>query len=370
MPFWRKSLFLLLFLQQIAVAQSILMIEDQTETGFKLVMNTFIQNETALPKLNLQKFPAKENEILILLNDGQQLKRKLPQFKEGIHKYVIYRDYSGKTRMRYRGIHDQLSQSALMFDYKEELPWQDGLPILVAERDTSSQFESWKKQNALKDSLNKLTSATIKSSEAEPIVAALDTASQGPPKTKTIIEASLELQSQKPEIVEKGDSNVVLNPAQISPQDSSNLVKVIAVDTSLASLKPITQAALKPDSVQKPSVSKPGDSLLLAPSEQSAMAEKPNAAALVDPYLKFSSSYLKSTFEFDKLQMAKTYAQEHEWKKEELIEVLKNLKYDQSRLDLLNFSLNSQAALKANKEELLSCLDYDLSKQQAEKLFD
>ena len=140
MAFGRFIFILFLLLSQVAHAQTILMFEDQTKTGFKLIMNNYLQNETALPKLNLQKFPDAENEVYLVLENGIHIKRKLPKLPKGNHKYVIYKDFKGKHHLCYRGISTELSQSALMFDYKEMLVFNEPAIAAIQQADTLSHF--------------------------------------------------------------------------------------------------------------------------------------------------------------------------------------------------------------------------------------
>lgn len=288
------------------------MFEDQTESGFKLVMNNFIQNETALPKLNLQKFPSKENEVLIILSSGLRIQQKLPVFKKGVHKYVIYRDYSGSTKLRYRGVYDDLSQSALMFDYSEAKPWIESSDQNLAQNDTNSRYEEWKNEN-LEARENKVQDSVIS-------IAAV-----------------------------KIDTSAVL--------------------TNVEKLKPDGNTIGKPETKKDTLKSKPV--VLATPNADSAIASNPDSvkAPKAKPYLSFSAKFLSSNFEFDKVQMAKDYGKEKEISEEQMVEILSSLKYDQSRIDLLRTLLPIQNHLLKSEEKLIACLDYDLSKQEAKKLF-
>jgi len=309
MAFWQKCLLFLFLFQQVAEAQSILMIEDQTESGFKLVMNNFIQNETALPKLNLQKFPNETNEVIILLNSGKRIQQKLPAFKKGIHKYVIYRDYSGATKLRYRGIYNELVQSAIMFDYSEEIPWVDTTVNSIAQNDTNSRYEAWKKENLKAE--NTVVDNTVKTIE--------------PPKKEV-----------PPLRTEPG-----------TDADSTKKAPAIAISE-------------KPETLPEPSPKK--DSLLVLNTDTTKSSQD-------TPYLNFSTKFMNSNFEFDKLQMAKDYGNQEKISEEQMVEILSNLKYDQSRIDLLRTLLAQQNHLLKSEAKLIACLDYDLSKQEAKKLF-
>ncbi|WP_421752766.1 DUF4476 domain-containing protein [Croceimicrobium sp.] len=314
---------LFLLLSQVAHAQTILMFEDQTKTGFKLVMNNYLQNETALPKLNLQKFPDAENEVYLILENGIHIKRKLPKLPKGNHKYVIYKDFKGKHQLRYRGISTELSQSALMFDYKEKLIFNKPALAAIKQADTLSHFPDWKKNQlalARKDSLQKdsLRLALVEQKQAEA------------------------LQRKKDSL------NKISLATEIASAETKDSAKVVL-------------ATVQEEAAKATEISTTIDSSALHTTE----VETPKVGGFATFILSFESS----DFEFDKLSMAKEFASNEKLKAEEAQQVLKGLKYDQSRLDFLHFLLTKQDDLKDSQALLIGCLDFDLSKEQAKSLF-
>lgn len=280
------------------------MIEDQTKTGFKLVVNGFIQNETALNKLNIQGIPEGEQELALLLADGRSYRRKLPELEKGFHHYVIYRDYKGNVRLRYRGLADELVQSALMIDYSEKNLWLDFNRDIVAEVDTNSQFEDWKNEQALIDSIRQLeTAAVVHLPQKDSLQNAIDSAAIA--QIPSVVDSSLQLRITE-------------------PTDSSGQ-EVIAT----------------------------------TPVENKA-----------DAFEAFKTQWNATNFEFDKLQIAMNFLAVHQASESETIFMLKGLKYDQSRLNLLQEAIAKAPQLKDSKEALLACLDYDLSKEQAKSYFE
>lgn len=306
-----KLLFFIILFAQTTQAQVILMIDDETKSGFKLVMNGFLQNETALPKLNLQKFPADQNQLTILLNNGLSLKHTLPRLEDGIHQYVIYKDYKGKIRFRYRGVHNTLSQSAIMIDYHDDLPYP--IQTVIAQVDTTTNYPEWKE--------------------------------------KQKEEASLVV--------------VDSNPKEISGADLRE-----QIETG----HPITGGPLEIQKKGKEEASdKPKESLVTddatSIAEEPTTSEAPKEAKPINLYQDFIAAFKLSEFEFDKLKLAKEFIASEKIDEKQAVEILKGLKYDQSRLDFLQFLISKQAHLKNSQEALIACFDYDLTKNQAKKLF-
>lgn len=321
-----KLFFFLLMLAQITQAQVVLMIEDQTKSGFKLVMNGFIQNETALPKLNLQKFPAGENQVILLLENGKQLHRVLPTLEKGIHQYVIYKDFTGKVHFRYRGISAELSQSALMIDYHQDQVFVPSSKPLIAQVDTLSRFPEF--QAALEEKPKPQESLI---SDEKPAVSA-DKISQTAKPNKTVAE---------PAVVQ-----TVVKPQQEAPSKPAPIAEAIVNQTKTEVQKPNTEPEPKPKE-SEPAIAEPK----------------------VDPYQNFAQAFALSEFEFDKLNLAKDYISKQKLEAAQVVTILKGLKYDQSRLDFLQFLIPKQADLKSSSADFIACFDYDLSKEQAKKLF-
>ena len=300
----QKCLLFFLFLGQFTLAQPILMIEDQTKTGFKLVVNGFIQNETALNKLNIQGIPVGEQEVALLLGDGRSYRRKLPELEKGFHRYVIYRDYKGNVRLRYRGLADELVQSALMIDYSEKNPWLDFNQNIAVEVDTNSQFEDWKIEQALIDSIQQLETAIV---------------------------------------------------VQLPQKDSLQN----AIDSAA-----IAHISSGEDSLYQLSINETIDTR--SPELISTTAVENKA----DAFEAFKAQWNATNFEFDKLQIAMNFLAMHQASESETLFMLKELKYDQSRLNLMQEAIAKAPQLKNSKEALLACLDYDLSKEQAKSYFE
>tara|TARA_Y100001934_G_scaffold174851_1_gene207144 strand:- start:237 stop:1214 length:978 start_codon:yes stop_codon:yes gene_type:complete len=323
MAFGRFIFILFLLLSQVAHAQTILMFEDQTKTGFKLIMNNYLQNETALPKLNLQKFPDAENEVYLVLENGIHIKRKLPKLPKGNHKYVIYKDFKGKHHLRYRGISTELSQSALMFDYKEMLVFNEPAIAAIQQADTLSHFPDLQQNQialARKDSLQ-----------------------------KDSLKLALAEQQQAEALQRKKDSlNAMSLVAEVSNPLKKDSIKVVLAE---ASLEAKSQAET------------------ITAIDSSTLATTPVEALKAGGFGTFILSFESSDFEFDKLSMAKEFASNEKLKAEEAQQILKGLKYDQSRLDFLQFLLTNQSDLKDSQTLLIGCLDFDLSKEQAKSLF-
>ncbi len=339
MPFWQRIFIVLIVLQQVSQAQTILMFEDQTKNGFKLVVNNYLQNETDLPKLNLQNIPSGEPDLLIILKDSTIIRRKLPELETGIHKYVIYRDYKGKVRLRYRGIYNDLGQSAIMFDYSEHKEWSTVNPQddQIALNDSSSQYQSWLKEEELLSStkpIDSVQSSSVAIVDSTPVnhIALQETSSD----SSAVIPVQPDV---KEEIVAE-----IPNPTDSLVISDSPIASTLVINetNSKDSIKTLDSQA-KPQEIAKP-------------------------LANTNPYDEFKKKFDASDFEFDKLQMASAYNESQKVNLSEAIEILKGLKYDQSRLSFLASLYSKQEHLKGSVNELINCLDYDLSKQEAKNI--
>lgn len=366
----------LYFGSQATQAQAVLMFEDQTKSGFKLVMNNFIQNETPLIKLNLQRIPSKENQILVILNDGITIRRSLPKMEKGIHKYVIYSDFKGKRRIRYRGAFSSLQQSALMFSYKEvERFGLEEEDLTIALVDTSSRYQEWSndlvketivlvdsKSLALNDPIepnviNDKASATeaAKTPKAAPFMILKDSSKN--------IEASREIKASPKAIatiVEAPiDSSMTAIIAAKIPKEIIQPVDTVS-DLEIKEL-PKTQVGLaKIDTLPQKPIGE------VKPNETSVEIAR---QSMVKTSGTFWIDFKASSFEFDKLQMVKSQLANATFKPEEVVLILQGLKYDQSRLDFLTVLIEKQPELKANEAQFMACIDYELSKQQLKNIF-
>jgi len=337
------------------------MIEDETKTGFKLVVNDFLQNETALPKVNIQKIPSGgENRILVLLENGMMIKRKLPALDKGFHKYVIYRDYQGKYKMRYRGIHTNLSQSAIMVDYSEKVNFKIPELDVLAVADTSSRFEEWN-QDISQPAVEKEDQAlaandSIPSSLAEQASIKASVPKESDLVTEKEIE-NLKSSEQVTEKTEAASSKSQTEDLKLNQKESEETeeIKPAESDTKI-------EAEIK--DTEPPTQSNEG-----AQSENPELKVESKQLKQEDTFPGFIAEFNNTEFEFDKLKKAKAFLEKNDVETSQALQILKGLKYDQSRLDFLQVLLSKQSHLKSASEELITCFDYDLTKEQAKKLF-
>lgn len=303
------SLFATLFLLQSLQAQSVIMIADETKTGFKLIVEGFIQNEVFLEKLNIKGLP-EEAVLFFEMKDGRNFRRKLPTLEKGKFQYVIYEDFKGKLRFRYRGKHESLKQSALMFKYKKE------------------QAYSFPDKLVAQNSPNKKPETALEvpdSSEA--------------PKTIATVSAD--------EIKEMPKAN---------PLEHGNLPKTSENDKPKVST----------DKVSSQPVSKPVESSSTK-SKTATLETKTEEKVKVFNFEESLAEIQKSNFEFDKVQIAKNLSTNASLTIEQLNQVLKSFKYDQSRLEFLKYFRLKQKEIKLD-ESILNAFEYELSKQAAQKI--
>ncbi|MGK0407534.1 MAG: hypothetical protein ACJAZH_001353 [Roseivirga sp.] len=289
-----KFLFLFFLMPAWLSAQLGIILEDETKTGFKLVIDGYLQNEQSLNKINLLKLPAGEHELLFLMNDGLDLRRIIDFNKADNYHFVILKNFAGERKLRYRGSYTEINQSALALDFNKTIDYQDQAKI-IATVDSLPHYKTRPEAEALK------TSAEMK------II--LDSAK--------IISAI---------------------PLPKTPKDSV-IIKV------MPNTLPIDL-----------------DSNSLATAEQSI-------TNITDPFGTLQSSIKLNSFEFDKIHMIEEFMVAEKMSASQLETLLKQLKYDQSRLQILEYALNKQADLKEAKESLLITLEYELSQQKAKTFF-
>jgi hypothetical protein len=279
-------------------AQISLMLVDETKTGFKLVIDGYLQNEQSLKKVNLQKLEAGKHELIFLMDDGQDLRRKINLEQPANYQYVLHHNYKGERKLRFRGSYSKLSQNALVLDFNRKTEYQDVTKII-----------------AVIDSL--------------------------------------------PHFKSKPDPAVVLKQTEVSPiKDSSkNAVTTFVITDPNSELKekitPLGTFAQADSMVEK------------TPTKEASTERDQSASA----FSALQNSIQLNSFEFDKIQMIEEFLGAEKIKPLQLETVLKELKYDQSRLQVLKTALSKQAELMGDKALFLATLDYELSRQKAETFF-
>ncbi len=279
-------------------AQISLMLEDETKTGFKLVIDGYLQNEQSLKKVNLQKLEAGKHELIFLMNDGQDLHRKINLQEPANYQYVLHQNYKGERKLRFRGSYSKLSQNALVLDFNRKTVYQDITKTI-----------------AVIDSL---------------------------PHFKT-----------------KPDPAVVLKQAEVSPIKDSSQNTV----TSLVIADPNSEFKEKENPLSTLAL---GDTITQKMPVKEASTERDQSESA---FSALQNSIQLNNFEFDKIQMIEEFLAAEKIKPLQLETVLKALKYDQSRLQVLKTALSKQAELKSDKALFVATLDYELSRQKAETFF-
>jgi hypothetical protein len=290
-----KLLFLFFLVPAWLSAQLGIILEDETKTGFKIVIDGYLQNEQSLNKLNLLKLPAGEHELIFLMKDGLDLRRMIDFKKSNNHHFVIVKNFAGERKLRYRGSYTKINQNALALDFNNTIEYQDQAKI-IATVDSLPHYKTRPEAEALK------TSAEMK------II--LDSA-------KIVSSIPLPETPKNPVIV-----GVMPKDALPLDRDSNNIVETV---------KPANNA--------------------------------------LDPFNTLQNSIKLNSFEFDKIHMIKEFMVAEKISASQLGTLLKELKYDQSRLQVLEYALSKQADLKEAKESLLNTLDFELSQHKAKTFF-
>jgi len=291
-------LFLLFFMPICLSAQISLMLEDETKTGFKLVIDGYLQNEQSLKKVNLQKLEAGAHDLIFLMDDGQDLRRKINLEQSLNYQYVLHRNFRGERKLRFRGSHTKLSQSALVLDFNRSKEYID-LANAIAVIDSLPHFK--------------------KVPETQPMV-------------------------KIPEIIIKKDS-----------------VKVKVIAANLPAKDASAPLGTKPKEV------------ISALDTVSTTSPTKNAAAetvhSVNAFSVLQNSIQLNNFEFDKIKMIEEFLGAEQIIPSQLEILLKELKYDQSRLQILKTVASKQVGLKEDKGIFIATLDYELSRQKAQTFF-
>lgn len=309
---FQKLLVLLLFYPIGLSAQLGLMIEDQTKSGFKLVIDGYLQNEQAINKLNLQKLSPGEHELIFILENDEKIYRKIDLEEERNHQYVLIENFKGDKKLRYRGAYPNLKQSAMVLDFSNKISFVDP-------RESIIPIDTLPRYVANSKGLEK----------------------PGKDKIQTISEPkNLALTDQIPKLEDK--KAVVVNNQQ-SIKD-----KPVVDGNVLASI----------DSTNKSSNNDLSKGAPVAPVLQAEQA-----------FSALKNSIQLNNFEFDKIRMIEEYLGAEKITEVQLIDLLASLKYDQSRLQVIETALKSQTTLSSAKEKILGSLDYELSRQKAESFF-
>ncbi len=265
------------------------MLKDETKTGFKLVIDGYLQNEQAVNKLNLQNLSVGKHDLIFLMDDGEKLRRKIELDRSSHYQYVLHRNFRGARKLRYRGSYSKLSQNAMVLDFNTKTEYQD-LRESIAVVDSLSHYPKTSAANLLLD-------------EAETTLTENDTAAQ---------------------------TSLVATEISTKPTETKDSVIVTEINTT----EPVE-------------------------------IEDRQATA----YSALQKSIKLNDFEFDKIQMIEEFLQSEAISASQLVSLLQELKYDQSRLQILKIAASKQPDLKKDKELFLSTLDYELSKQKANSFF-
>lgn len=150
----------------------------------------------------------------------------------------------------------------------------------------------------------------------------------------------------------------------LSAADTLKKPEAIAV-----TIEPVTETAPAPEAKQEQAQEVENSSTAVSSqpiaTANHGAADAPNDSASFE---RFIIALELNSFEYDKVLAAQQYLGEHSMGVDELKKVLASFKYDQTRLQFLDFFLQKEKINKTELATLVGVFDYDLSRQAAEKM--
>ena len=118
------KLFLLIVLLSASMlqAQVSIIIEAETEEGFLLGINGYLQNEEATQALVITRLDTSVYQFNVKTG-AKEFGKKVQLRESGNHKYVLTKDFNGHFKLRYRGLQSKLPASATSISYHEDSEW-------------------------------------------------------------------------------------------------------------------------------------------------------------------------------------------------------------------------------------------------------
>ena len=314
----RHFFVVIIFASQLLSAQeAALFLEDLTGREFRLALDGYAQNTEYVDQLLIENCKASGHAIFIKMKDtALTLDREIKFQGGGEHHYVITQNARGQVKLRYRGMDPQLPSGIIRLKRQKVLEWPDNP-------------EQIKIEPPRPEKPAEVTKAPTR-----------------PEKQDTMI--------KKVEVVERSKTQ---NDPAAAPK-----VEVARDDSNSGKTAPKAPKAkvVKGDSVSGKSASK--------------AFEEPNGKGTAEKEIPRQDSILtkvaKFQYEFEKLEFIKeNYHPSGEGKTSLLPQLLLQLNYDQSRLELIE-QYREHIRRKGIEEKIYNALQYEVSKATAEKLID
>lgn len=316
-------LFALLF-SSLLSAQATLLIEDETFKGVKLVVDGYLQNARPTNKLAISGFPTKKVEIQILLGNDEEISRSINLPDNGVHRYIIMRNFAGTLQLRYRGKEASVPPAFTKENYNKLLAYTSAPPPPAAPTP-------------------KIIEVPDEEEIKEDIV--LETTSTSP----------------------KPDSSPKPDAAKTKPDDRLSIHQEKAVPA-----KPEVNRA----KAQKPRISIAKDTAALVKMNETFTIEEPEAKAEEPKATEDKSADIKNEggfktyfallkaedFEFDKLRVAQEKLAKSALTPEQVVQILREFRYDQTRFQFLEEAVKHNPALRHSSDLVKPEFEYILSR--------
>lgn len=309
----RAWLLFTLLISTLLSAQSTLLIEDETFKGVKLVVDGFIQNARPTNKLAISNFPLEKVTVKILLGDEETITRKINLPDNGIHRYIIMRNFAGTLQLRYRG-----KEASVPPEYTRE-------------------------------NYNKL----------------LAYASEPPPATAPKIEVA-KVPEEKIATVDQPTENKVVAAANEKKPEQKPAERITIAEEPKTESKP----KVIPAKAEKPRITIAQDSPALVKMNETFTIEEPTDKKDEANFEHLFAKLKAEEFEFDKLRVAKEKLAKIELNAEQVVEILRQFRYDQTRFQFLEEAVKNNPSLRHSADLFKPEFEYILSRSKVVEILE
>lgn len=360
-----------------ALGQMSIVLEDETGQGFKLIINDYLQNNPAARKLALRHIPLETHQVQLVTSEGTSARRSLDLQEPGIYRYVVTTNFEGKLQLRYRGQLQSIPAGYPRQDYSQLIAYEESSSSPSQKRQATKKAPAKAKAGAkpAADSSSPSRKAARReepdspqADEAEAEVS--DTLRKDLPKSAASTasrEDSLEEQRAREANSAPADSQRLAEPISSTPQAEQEEKPSPAQESKSDS----AHLASRPESLPKDSA-QPAQGIEKRPEDSARQPEalpEGDSPAAEAPSEEEESDLIAEVkaleYEFEKLK--KVQENSAELKREQVAELLKVLRYDQSRISLLNELLEEKPAWREQLKEWLPLMDYEQSRKTLQK---
>lgn len=309
-----------------AFGQINILIIDETKSSFWVGIDGYVQNEDPTNKIFIKNLDTSDHRLIFKFQDKDEttINRKLVLPQTGTYKFVIQKNFKGQTQLRYRGFGSHLATNEKSVSFKEDVFW-----ILKHPNPNINPFPK----------IDTNTTLVI-----------LDTVIDISPPLDSIPKTTIADALNSKDTLKGTNDTAIINTVVNAHIDSvpATIAKTVVPDTlesnSLNRLKPDTSTSVK------------------------VVVDTALIARMDTAFFQLLKEMSAAEFEFNKLNLAKTYLINHALSVEELEEIFKHFSYDNTKLQYLNYAIE-RLKDKENILLLLPSFDYELSKDQFKSLY-